>query len=61
MVFGSATLASLSLTTGIYNYAIPNDNVILNIGQVDVPEPGTLALLGIGLFGMGVARRRREV
>ena len=39
------------------NIGIMLDNVSLS--KVDVPEPGTIALLGLGLIGLGFARRRQ--
>ncbi len=58
-------------STSVYSRAYDNttfgtgaDNgglrTLFDVSSVSVPEPGTLALLGIGLFGMGLARRRKK-
>jgi hypothetical protein len=34
------------------------DNVALTVGAAGIPEPGTLSLLGLGILGLGLVRRR---
>jgi len=54
---GLSSLAVNIVSLGpVDNFAV--DNIVLRYRQV--PEPGTLASLGIGLAGLSLARRRRK-
>ena len=44
-------------STGTYPNSVFIDNFAWD--EADVPEPGTLTLLGLGLLGAGAARRRK--
>lgn len=50
-------------TTSADNIGVIIDNVLLECltcGPSEVPEPGPLALLGLGLVGLGYIRRQRQ-
>jgi hypothetical protein len=59
--FSSANAGGTGQLLGFDFYGL-SSNADFGIFPVhEVPEPGVMALMGIGLVGMGVARRRRKV
>jgi hypothetical protein len=59
MSFGCSTVNCLTLNKTGYNWLAVPDTVRRPPQDVPLPEPGSLALAGLALFGLAVARRRK--
>jgi len=60
--FGAGGQFELSLSNLVFSHTGPKDLVATVTLWTNgaVPEPGTLALLGLGMAGLGLSRRRRS-
>lgn len=57
--FGVINVATTGVTNGSLSSGMIVDNLIYNATPLALPEPGTLALVALGLSGAALLRRRR--
>lgn len=55
---GTGGMTTLRFLDANANNSISNDGLLDNV-RVEVPEPASMALMGLGLLGLGFGRRRK--